>query len=530
MPTKRQILQGSVVVGTLSTVGSVTGILVETAIAAKLGMSARSDVFYVAYTLPYVITTLLAASGQFSLVPFFASLESSGKSGDVSRGFSYAVNVGAAGLTAAAGFGALAAPWLVEGIAPGLSPAQRVISTELARWMFFVIVPAGVAEVLRSFLLSRHSFAWPSAAGFFRNLAVILWVALGFRRFGYYSLILGYFAGHLLQIAVLATKIAISFPVRYRPEIAGSGEPFRILRGAGAAQLGVAAGWQVMVIVERIIASFLPAGALTALNWGLKIMSTMGELVAGSVGTAALPGLSRAAARKQEAEQRRTFGNTVEIALVLLTPLVVFCLELARPIVRLVFERGNFTAAATAQMASVFFYYSLSLLFYSATRVMAFQLFARQEAVIYFRISILQFALTVAFDLLYVGVFRWGAKGIPLALATSLTLTLLWAYRKNLCELRLALDRAFRWFFAKNLLGAGLAAGAVAIARWIIPEPATGFGNLVYLLVTCGAGSAIFFAGLVASRAISLADFRPAVEDPVEDPERSRRERSRRAE
>ena len=111
MPTKRQILQGSVVVGTLSLVGSVTGILVETAIAAKLGMSARSDVFYVAYTLPYVITTLLTASGQFSLVPFFASIETSGKSEDTARGFSYAVNVLAAGLTVAATLGALASPW-----------------------------------------------------------------------------------------------------------------------------------------------------------------------------------------------------------------------------------------------------------------------------------------------------------------------------------------------------------------------------------------------------------------------------------
>src|SRR5438552_10320475 len=153
-------------------------------------MSARSDVFYVAYTLPYVITTLLTASGQFSLVPFFASIETSGKSEDTARGFSYAVNVLAAGLTVAATLGALASPWLVEGIAPGLSPPQRVISTQLARWLFFIIVPAGVAEVLRSFLLSRHSFALPSAAGFFRNIAVILWVALGFRRYGYFSLIL----------------------------------------------------------------------------------------------------------------------------------------------------------------------------------------------------------------------------------------------------------------------------------------------------------------------------------------------------
>ncbi len=508
MPTKRQILQGSVVVGTLSLVGSVTGILVETAIAAKLGMSARSDVFYVAYTLPYVITSLLSATGQFSLVPFFASIETSGKREDLARGFSYAMNVGAAGLTATALLGAAAAPWLMRGIAPGLTPVQLGTATELARWLFFVIVPAGVGEVLRSFLLSRQSFALPSAAGFFRNAAVIAGVVLGFHRFGYYSLVIGYFAGHLLQVAVLTAKIAISFPVRYSPVVRGGGEPFRNLRGAGAAQLGVAVGWQAVVVVERIIASFLPAGALTALNWGLKIMSTMAELVAGSIGTSALPGLSRAAARKEVAEQRRIFHNTLELALVLVAPLVVFCLELPRPIIRLIFQRGSFTPAATSEMASVFFFYSLSLLLYSALRVLAFQLFARQEGTNYFRISILQFALTAGFDLLYVGVLRMGPKGIPLAMVTSLALTATWAYRKNLCDLRSIVDHALRLFFAKNLLGAALAAASVAGLEFFFPAPATGLSNFSYLVATCSVGSGVFFATLFALKAISLSQFR----------------------
>jgi putative peptidoglycan lipid II flippase len=509
MASKWQILQGSIVVGTLSLVGSVTGILVETAIAAKLGMSAQSDVFYVAYTLPYVITTLLTATGQFSLVPFFASIEASGKPEGLARGFSYAVNVGAVGLAALAALGAAAAPWLMRGIAPGLSPVQLVMATGLARWLFFVIVPAGVAEVLRSFLLSRHSFALPSAAGFFRNIAVIVGVVFGFHRYGYYSLVLGYFAGHFLQVAVLAAKIAISFPVRYSPVVGGGGEPFRNLRGAGAAQLGAAVGWQGVVVAERIIASFLPAGALTALNWGLKIMSTMGELVAGSIGTSALPGLSRAAARKEETEQRKTFQSTLEIALVFLTPLVVFCLVLARPIIRLIFQRGNFTPEATSQMASIFFFYSLGLLLYSALRVLAFQLFARQEGTNYFRISILQNALTVGFDLFYVGVMRSGAKGIPLGMVTSLALTAAWAYRKNLCDLQATVDRALSWFFAKNMLGAALTAATVAGLEFLFPAPATGLGNFFYLAAICGLGSAVFFAALFAFKAVSPSQFWP---------------------
>ncbi len=62
------------VVGFFGFLGSLTGILVETSIAAKLGLSKSSDTFYVAFTVPYIITNLVSATGQFSLVPFFAAV------------------------------------------------------------------------------------------------------------------------------------------------------------------------------------------------------------------------------------------------------------------------------------------------------------------------------------------------------------------------------------------------------------------------------------------------------------------------
>ena len=123
------------------------------------------------------------------------------------------------------------------------------------------------------------------------------------------------------------------------------------------------------------------------------------------------------------------------------------------------------------------------------------------------RISILQYALTVGFDLLYVGVLRWGPKGIPLAMVTSLALTVTWAYRKNLCDLRSMVDRGLRVFFAKNLLAAGLAAASVAGLEFFFPRPATGLGNFSYLVATCGFGSVVFFAALFALKAISLSQF-----------------------
>ena len=505
MPSKRQIVRSSMVVGFFSLLGSLTGILVETSIAAKLGLSRGSDTFYVAFTVPYIITTLLYATGQFSLVPFFGTLEARHSTEELWRGFSYALNAVLSVMGTIALLGAAAAPWIVRGIAPGFTAAQTETATQLGRWLFLLIVPAGAAEVFRSFLLSQRRFALPSAAGFFRNTVVIAGVIGAFSRLGYYSIVLGYLAGYTLQFCILGVQILISFPARYTLTLRGSGEAFRNLRGAGGAQLGGALAWQVVVVVERIIASFLPAGTLTALNYGMKIMSTVSELLGGSVGTATLPALSRAVARKAQPEARKIFQDTLEISLVFILPASVFCVLLHHDIIKLVFERGHFTADATALLGMVFLYYSLCLLPYSSIRALTFYFFARHEGGLYFRLTALQYGLTLAFDLFYVGVLRMGAKGIPLGFLSAALLTMALAYHRNLAELKVVLDRSLAWFAVKNLAAASLTAALVLGLRFYLHLPQTTFESFLYLCILCGAGSLAFFAVLAVTRAVPVA-------------------------
>jgi putative peptidoglycan lipid II flippase len=498
------MLRSSMVVGFFGLLGGLTGILVETSIAAKLGLSRSSDAFYAAYTVPYIITNLLGATGQFSLVPFFAALETRHSTEELWKGFSYAVNVLFLGLGGFAAVGAAASPWIIRGLAPGFARAQTELATQLCQWLFLIVVPAGVVEVFRSFLLSQHRFALPSATGFFRNVTVIVVILLGFKRYASYSIVLGYLAGYFLQLAVLGAQLLASFAPRYSLTLAGSGEAFRKLRGAGSAQLGAAAGWQGLVIVERIIASFLPAGTLTALNYGFKILGTLAELLGGSVGTAALPALSRAVAQKAYAEERKTFRNTLEIGMALVSPVMVFCLLLDHNIIRLVFQRGNFTPQATGLMSMVFFYYSLSLLPFTFIRLLTFAMFARHELGPFLRLSALQYGLIAGFDLFYVGVLWLGAKGIPLGSLTGVVLVSGLAIHRNLGDIHRVLDRTLGFFAGKTLVAMFLAALAIVGLRWVIHPPLSGFQNFIYLCELCGAGSVVYFATLAALRAFSV--------------------------
>ena len=496
------------VVGTFSSLGSLTGILVEISIAANLGLSKASDTFYVAFTVPYIITNLISATGQFSLVPFFAALEAQHPEEEVWRGFSYVANVVFLGLSALALLGVLGAHWLIRGIAPGFTTEQVELAAHLARWLFIIIIPAGVAEIIRSFLFSRHRFALPASANFFRNATVVLFVLFGFRRFHYYSIIFGYLAGYLVQFAVLGGQLLISFPVRYSVSFRGSGEAFRNLRGAGLAQMATALSWQGVVIVERIIASFLPPGTLTALAYGIKIMSTIAEVLAGSAGTAALPRLSMAVARKAVSEVRSALRDTLEIRLALVAPFMVFCLMLSHQIIRLIFERGRFTHEAASLMAMVFFYYCLGLVPYAAVRLMNFYLFARNEASAFFRLAVFQYALNIGFDLFYVGILHLGASAIPLGMLTSVLLACGLAWHRDLGRVRDAIDGTLGMFALKVAAGCGLAALAIWGLRAWMAAPQTGPGNFIYLCIICGAGSLAYLIVMLLSGILSASQLR----------------------
>ncbi|MGH9772857.1 MAG: lipid II flippase MurJ, partial [Candidatus Acidiferrales bacterium] len=269
-------------------------------------------------------------------------------------------------------------------------------------------------------------------------------------------------------------------------------------------QLLTALGWEALVLIERVIASFLPPGTITALTYGLKIMSTIGELITGSVGTSALPSLARAAQTGRSAGIG-IFRDALEISMVLVTPVMACCLLFARPIMKLLFQHGRFSPQATGMMALIFFCYSLSLLPWSGVRLLAYYLFARHEMRSFLRICGLYYGLTAALDLFYVFALHFGPKGIPLALLTSLIVTCVVAYAQNLADIREVCDHALGILAGKDL-AAGVLAAIVMWRFGLWLGPVHGDTHLtIFLCETCGAGFIVFFATMAAWRVIPFS-------------------------
>ena len=208
--------------------------------------------------------------------------------------------------------------------------------------------------------------------------------------------------------------------MRYSLTLRASGESFRNLRGAGTAQLSAAVAWQGVVVVERIIASFLPCRDAHSFKLRLQDSGCACRVAGRQRGNGRpfrlFPGPSLARIMRKSGRPSAKPSGSVWCSC-LPWQFSAYCSN--HNIIRLFFQRGNFTPEATRLMAMVLFYYSLSLLPYAFIRILSFHMFARLEGGLYLRLALFLYRSQCGFDLLYTAVFRLGAKGIPLGCSAA---------------------------------------------------------------------------------------------------------------
>jgi putative peptidoglycan lipid II flippase len=196
------------------------------------------------------------------------------------------------------------------------------------------------------------------------------------------------------------------------------------------------------------LAAGLAVGSVAALNYGWIIMLLPQGVIAQSVATALFPTLAALVARGEQAEMRRIFGITLRNLLFLTLPAAAGLLILRQPIVRLLFERGEFTAESTALTAWALGFFSLGLVGHAVVEIITRAFYALQDTKTPVAAGIMAMLLNIGLSLGLMRGFaalRWPPHA-GLALANSIAVTLemavlLWLLRPKmggLAEPRLA--------------------------------------------------------------------------------------------
>jgi putative peptidoglycan lipid II flippase len=410
----------------LATIASrVLGLVRDQVLAFYFGAGNANDAFQVASRIPNLVRDLFAEGAMSAaFVPTFTrELTLHGRE----RAWRLASSV-INGLLLVTGAiviaGIIFAEPLVRLFASGFAevPGKLELTIYLTRIVFPFLTLVAVAAALMGMLNSLGHFFVPALSPAMFNVAIIV-MSLGLipiaPRLGVQPIT-------IVAIATLVGglgQLAIQWPplrregFRYRPVLDLKDEGLRrVLLLMGPGTIGMAAT-QINVFVNTVLATDEGTGAVTWLGLAFRLMYLPIGLFGVSIATAATPAISRMVAEKDFVRIRSTLANALGLMLFLNVPATVGLIILAQPIVAVIFEHGEFTAADTLATAAALQLYAIGLVGYSIVRIISPTFYALQRSRIPVLVSAGSVLVNVALNLALVRVM--GYRG--LALGTSIT-------------------------------------------------------------------------------------------------------------
>jgi putative peptidoglycan lipid II flippase len=377
------------------------------------------NAFTVAFQVPNLVRALVAdAALSSAFVPVFSELLEKGerkRAWRVASSLFWLLLLGLGGLTA---LFMLAAPLLMR----PFDVQDEELAVTLSRILFPIVALLGVSGIVVGILNSYDHFTVPALTPVFWNLAIIAGLVIGVPRADSEAAELYVYAGSILA----GTVIQVLLPL---PWLRGRDDRLRVaidwrdpavrrvfaLMGPVTLGLGLINFNQVIgtLFAARLIDPNLAPAAIDA---AFRIYMLPQGMFSVAIATVLFPSLARFAARADLVGFRRTVSTGLRQIAFLLVPASVAAAVLAEPIVRLLYQRGDFGPEETPVVAGALAAFSLGLTFNGMMLMLNRGFFSLQEPWTPTLVALGNLLLNA---LLYAALYRVGVWGIPLAISLA---------------------------------------------------------------------------------------------------------------
>ena len=503
----RRLARSTAVFAGATAISRVLGLVREMVSAYFFGVSGLINAFTVAIQIPNLVRALVAdaaLSGAF--VPVFSELLEKGERKRAWRVASTLFWLTLLVLGAVTAVFILLAPLLMKPFGdPG---GDYDLAVGLSRVLFPIVVLLGLSGIVVGILNTYHHFALPALAPVAWNLVIIVGLVLGIPRIDDESAQLYLYAG----VVVLGTLVQLLLPIPWLRKLDGrltvvidwrdpAVKRVLVLMLPVTLTIGLV---NVNFLVDTLFASRLldPELAPAAIDKAFRLYMLPQGVFAVAVTTVLFPTLARLAARNDIGGLRRALDGGLRQIAFLLVPAGLVSIVLAKPIVELVYQRGEFTAEDTVIVAQCLQAFSIGLVFNGWMLILNRSFYAVQTNWVPTGIALGAVALNAAFDTVF---YRLGIWGIPLATSTVnvvASIVLLVMMRR-----RVGLEHVGRTLgIVARVAIAGAIAAGLSYAAWYGVDSVLGDG-FVGQLLSLGAGFAV--VGLVyvgLARALGLRE------------------------
>lgn len=484
-------------VGFYTFLSRILGLVRDMTLAWFFGATKIGDAFFVAFRIPNLLRRLVAeGSLTIAFVPVYTEyLKKSREEGR--RAASVVFTYLALLLAVIMVLGIAFAPWIVRLIAWGFqaSPDQFDLTVYLTRIMFPYIFFISMVALAMGILNSLKRFAAPAAAPIFLNLAIIFGALVLWRFFEMptVGLAVGVLIGGALQLALQIPSLVkegmlprISFRWRH-PALKG------VLLLMIPSAFG-AAVYQLNVLVVTLLASFLPEGSVSYLWYADRISEFPLGIFAIAVATATLPTLSDHAAEKNHGALKETLNFGLRLSFLIAIPAAAGLYLLAKPVVTVLFQRGEFTHTASIATAGALAFFAIKIPFVSGVRNLVPGFFALKDAKTPVAVSIIAVIANLIFALILMRTMQHVGLALALAISSAFNFVLLlWLFRRKVGPIG---GRRLAFSILKTCLAsAAMGIVLIAVTRALNPFALeTLWARAGALILLVAGGAAIFIA------------------------------------
>jgi putative peptidoglycan lipid II flippase len=487
-------------------VSRVAGLAREILAAAIFGTQGAINAFVIAFQVPNLLRSLVADSAlSAAFVPVFTELQERGRHKEAQRLVGALIGLITMGLGIVTLVAIVTAPWIMPLFAPGLSDELVDETVQLAQIMFPIVVLLGLTGLVAAVLQAHGVFA-PTA------FVPVLWNVV---------IILGLVAVTPLvpeddRITVYAVSILIGTIAQLLwllPSLRGMG-PFPLSLGLRSVpvrrvlvlMLPVTLGLgliNVQLSIGAIFATLVSEDSPRAIDAAFRLYLLPQGVFSVAIATVLFPTISRLAAREDVAGMRRTLAQGLRLIFFMLLPASAFLLALSEPVVRLIYQRGEFDAASTSLTSEALVFFAIGLAFNGASLLVIRAFFSIQRPWLPTAVAALGVALsTVLYAILYIPV---GTGGIPLGTSIGSIVTffvLLWLLEREMGGLH-------RGWVLEGSARAVVASGVsvlLAWCTWAVLDEWLGRSTIAQVVSVGGAMLAGLAAYLAAAQALEMPE------------------------
>jgi len=275
-------------------------------------------------------------------------------------------------------FGIIFSDNLITFMAPSFDIETHNLSMQLSSIMFPMIICTGLAFSFVGILQSFGEFNIPAIMSLVSNLAVILYFVIFGKKFGVYGLAVTMLIAWSLQVIIQIPSL-VKFKFKFAPRLNFKDKNIKAAMKLALPMLISTWVQPLYTIINTRLASGIDKG-VSSLEYANRLYLVITGVFSFVVTNLMFPKMSSAYAAGDDEEAHKMLILSVKTITIVILPIMVAIIILAKPIISLLYQHGDFVLEDTLRTGTILSCYSFGMIAMAYNEILSKAFFSMQNS------------------------------------------------------------------------------------------------------------------------------------------------------